>query len=125
MTEPPRPPEAKPLVLLPKPVKAPLGICIIGAAVGWALVYLLAAPLYAAPDAHGTQSDNWAPLFIYPLIVVFGGFALLMTLLTVTFAFIRRVDPAVRTLAVLLGSTEAFIIVALVALALWLDFAGR
>jgi hypothetical protein len=112
-------------MLLPKPVKAPLGLCIAGAAVGWALVYLLAAPLYAAPAAPGTQHDNWAPLFIYPLIVVFGLFALLMTLLAVTFAFIRRVDPAVRTLAVLVGASEAFIVVALVALALWVDFAGR
>jgi hypothetical protein len=48
-----------------------------------------------------------------------------MTLLTVTFAFIRRVDRAVRTLVILLGSTEAFIIVALVGLAVWLDLAGR
>jgi hypothetical protein len=81
-------------------VKAPLGVCIIGAAMGWALV---AGCLYANSPGHAT--DAWTQFFDLVGLYPPGLFALVMTVLTVRFAFVRRVPPGTRTIvnAVLAG----------------------
>jgi hypothetical protein len=119
MSEPPRLPKAPPLLDAPPPgvtVTAPLGVCLIGAAVGWVLV----AGCYAliAMDANSHGPDAWASLFgdlgLYPSVP----FAVVTTVLTVIFAFLRRVPRSVRTTVVaVLAPIEALVGLALLLVA--------
>jgi integral membrane sensor domain MASE1 len=118
--EPPRLPKAPSLLDQPEPeatVKAPLTVCVIGAVMGWALV---AECLWASDPAHAIL--EW---FGWWVLYPFGLFALVMTALSVRFAFVRRVRPSIgTTVNALLAGIEVLVLGA----SLWLAavvFVGR
>jgi hypothetical protein len=91
-------------------VKAPLAVCLTGAALGWALVAgcFFLIQMDANSTSHGP--DAWATLVgllgLYPSVP----FALATTVLTVIFAFARQVSPGLRTaVIVVLAPIEAVV----------------
>jgi hypothetical protein len=99
VSEPAQLPKA-PLLADPPPprvrVNAPLVVCLTGAAMGWALVAGCYALVEMNTVTSGVNPDAWGLLFGTLGLYASVPFAVVTTVLTMIFAFVRRVPPGVR-----------------------------